>query len=197
MCQKVPDPPAAVDFTLVSDNHNPRYRTARERLAAHSTEPSCAGCHRVMDPLGLALENFDGAGQFRATENEAPIDTSGMLDGREFRDPDGLAAALAGSPAVTACLVDRALAYGLGRTPDRTQRPVLEYLQARFEGDDYRVPELFRSIVLSRAFTAVSLPDTMRTTRTATARVAPAPPPARGPPAPVSASSAPTSDARR
>jgi hypothetical protein len=163
MCQKVPDPPANVDFTLVSDNHNPRYRTARERLSAHSTEPSCAGCHRVMDPLGLALENFDGAGQFRATENDAPIDTRGTLDGHEFRDPGGLATALARSPAVTACLVNRAFAYGLGRTPGAAQRSLLEYLEARFAADGYRVPELFRMIALSKAFAAVRVPDALRT----------------------------------
>ena len=163
MCQKVPDPPAAVDFTLVSDNHNPIYKTARQRLAAHSTDPTCAGCHRVMDPLGLALENFDGAGQFRDTENDTPIDTSGALDGHEFRDPDGLAAVLADSPAVTSCLVSRAFAYALGRTPTRQQRPVLEYLEEKFAGDDYRVPELFRAIVLSKAFVAVRPPDELRT----------------------------------
>ena len=167
MCQKVPDPPAAVDFTLVSDNHNPRYKTARQRLAAHSTDPTCAGCHRVMDPLGLALENFDGAGQFRDTENDTPIDTSGTLDGHEFRDPEGLAATLADSPAVTSCLVNRAFAYSLGRTATRAQRPVLEYLETQFADEDHRVPELFRAIALSRAFTAVSAPDTVRATRTA------------------------------
>ena len=169
MCQKVPDPPANVDFTLVSDNHNPLYRTARQRLSAHSTDATCAGCHRVMDPLGLALENFDGAGQFRATENDAPIDTRGALDGHEFRDPGGLAAALATSPAVTSCLVNRAFAYGLGRTPGAAQRPVLQYLETQFADDDYRVPGLFRTIALSKAFTAVSAPDTLRATRTATA----------------------------
>jgi hypothetical protein len=122
-----------------------------------------------MDPLGLALENFDGAGQYRDTENDTPIDTSGVLDGHEFRDPDGLAAALAGSPAITSCLVHRAFAYGLGRTPTRDQRPVLDYLEKTFAGDDYRVPELFRAIVLSKAFVAVRLPDGMRTAQVGTA----------------------------
>ena len=163
MCQKVPDPPANVDFTLVSDNHDPRYRTARERLAAHSTEPSCAGCHRVMDPLGLALENFDGAGQFRATENEAPIDTRGTLDGHGFEDPAGLGAALAASPAVTSCLVQRAFAYAVGRTPDAPMRPLLQHLEGRFEADGHRVPELFRAIALSTAFGTVRAADAPHT----------------------------------
>ncbi len=167
MCQKVPDPPANVDFTLVSDNHDPRYRTARQRLAAHATDSTCAGCHRVMDPLGLALENFDGAGQYRATENDAPIDTSGMLDGHEFRDPEGLGAALAASPAITSCLVTRAFAYSVGRTPGVAQRPVLQYLEAKFAADGYRVPELFRTIALSKSFAAVRVPDEVRTANSA------------------------------
>lgn len=175
MCQKVPDPPANVDFTLVSDGHDPRYRTARQRLAAHSTEASCAGCHRVMDPLGLALENFDGAGQFRRTENDAPIDTRGELDGHEFRDTEGLGAALAASPAVTSCLVQRALAYAVGRSADAAQRPLLRYLEADFAADGHRVRELFRAIALSRAFATARRPDapqTTQTTRTAAATAA-------------------------
>ncbi|WP_460853956.1 DUF1592 domain-containing protein, partial [Pseudomaricurvus hydrocarbonicus] len=60
LCQDVPDPPANVNFSIVQDPSNASMPTARERLQAHRTEPSCAGCHKIMDPLGLTLENFDG-----------------------------------------------------------------------------------------------------------------------------------------
>ena len=58
LCQKVPPPPGNVDFKLVQDTHNPLYKTARERLTAHRDNPSCAGCHSITDPVGLAMENY-------------------------------------------------------------------------------------------------------------------------------------------
>ena len=94
LCQKVPRPPPNVDFSLIEDPKS-TLRTARERLAAHRANPVCAGCHKLTDPIGLALENFDGAGQYRATEKGAPIDASGSLDGTTFNDAVGLAAGAA------------------------------------------------------------------------------------------------------
>ena len=106
MCQTVPPPPPNVDFSLVN-NPNSAIKTARERLAIHRANPVCAGCHQLTDPMGLTLENFDGAGRFRTTEAGAPIDSSGSLDGKSFNDAEGLGRALHDSPAVTACLVNR------------------------------------------------------------------------------------------
>ncbi|MFL2769949.1 MAG: DUF1588 domain-containing protein [Rhodospirillaceae bacterium] len=80
LCQKVPDPPGDVDFSLFEDPNSPN-KTARERLTAHSTEPACAGCHKITDPIGLALEQLDGIGQLRTSENGVVIDVSGNLDG--------------------------------------------------------------------------------------------------------------------
>ena len=85
LCQAVPDPPNNVDFSVVQDSSNTAMPTARIRLEAHRTSPACAGCHRLMDPLGLTLENFDGVGAFRAQENGAVIDASGTFDGKEYQ----------------------------------------------------------------------------------------------------------------
>jgi hypothetical protein len=93
LCQKVPAPPPDVDFSVFNDPDSPN-KTARERLSAHSTTRACAGCHKLTDPIGLAMELFDGAGQYRETENGAPIDTSGDLDGIVFADGSGLGPAL-------------------------------------------------------------------------------------------------------
>src|SRR5581483_360654 len=84
LCQKVPDPPGNVNFTVVQETNNPKYKTARERLTAHQTEATCAGCHKLIDPIGLSMENFDTVGSFRTMENGAPIDASGMFDGKPF-----------------------------------------------------------------------------------------------------------------
>jgi hypothetical protein len=156
MCQKVPDPPANVDFTLVSDSTNPIYKTARDRLAAHSTEPSCAGCHKLMDPIGLTLENFDGAGQWRKTENGVAINTGGVLDGVAYEDAIGLGKALAANPSVPSCLVNRLVNYATGRTADRKW---VAYLEQQFSEDKYRLPDLQRRIALSDGFYAVTRAD--------------------------------------
>jgi hypothetical protein len=155
MCQKVPDPPGDVNFDQFNDPNSPN-RTARERLVVHSTDPACAGCHKVTDPIGLALETFDGAGQSRTMENGVPIDTSGEINGVAFQDAIGLGRALREDPAVPACLVSRIYAYGVGRAVTQAERPVITYLEKTFADEGYRLPELIRHIALSDAFYAVS-----------------------------------------
>ncbi|MDP5053499.1 MAG: DUF1592 domain-containing protein, partial [Congregibacter sp.] len=83
LCQTVPEPPPGIDFSVLT-NPDANYPTQRQRVAAHLETPSCAGCHRITDPIGLSLEQFDGAGGFRLTENGASIDATGGLDGFEF-----------------------------------------------------------------------------------------------------------------
>jgi len=75
LCQKVPNPPANVDFSKLN-SPDPSLKTARDRLEAHRSNPVCAGCHKITDPIGLGLENFDGSGAYRATENNTRIDHS-------------------------------------------------------------------------------------------------------------------------
>mgnify|MGYP002381935975 CR=1 FL=1 len=163
LCQVVPRPPPNVDFSLIEDPKS-TLKTARERLALHRSNPVCAGCHKITDPIGLALENFDGAGQYRATERGAPIDASGSLDNAKFTDPQGLAQALHDSPALPACMVKRAYSYGTGGETKAADKPMLQYLTARFAEEQYRLPDLLRTIALSRAFshvaeTPAALPD--------------------------------------
>jgi hypothetical protein len=155
LCQPVPRPPPNVDFSLV-ENPPPNIKTQRDRLELHRKNPVCAGCHRITDPIGLALENFDGAGQFRDNERGSPIDTSGSLDGKTFKDPVGLGEALHDHPAVPQCLVKRAYAYGIGGPTTEADKAVLDYLDAKFADSGYRLPNLLRAITLSNAFVEVS-----------------------------------------
>jgi hypothetical protein len=154
LCQQVPRPPANVDFSAV-ENPDPSLRTARDRLQLHRKNPVCAGCHKITDPIGLALENFDGAGEFRETEKGAKIDASGSLDGHDFTSVDGLAQALHDHPALTSCLVKRMFAYGTGSPVTSEDDAMVTYLNARFAADGYRVPALLRTIALSKAFSEV------------------------------------------
>lgn len=157
LCQQVPDPPPDVDFSGFNDPNSPS-KTARERLTAHSTSAACAGCHRITDPIGLALEKFDGAGQFRQTENGAPIDTSGDLDGIDYTDSAGLGLALRDNPATTKCLINRLYAYGSGNSLS-SRNEWMAYLEDRFSADGYSVVSLMKRISTSKTFYAVSAPN--------------------------------------
>ncbi len=157
LCQKVPDPPPNVDFSIVEDPHA-KFHTARERLFAHATDPTCRGCHALTDPLGLALEKFDGAGQFRETEQGAPIDASGELNGVKYADAAGLARTIRDDPALRACIVNRLFEYGTGRSVTRDETPLLRFFQARLDRSGYRLDGMLRLIVFSNAFFAVRQP---------------------------------------
>lgn len=159
LCQEVPDPPANVNFSIVNDPSHAGSPTARDRLELHRTEPACAGCHKIMDPLGLTLENFDGLGQFRRTENGAVIDASGSLDGRDFDTTEGLAQALHDHPETPRCLVEKLYRFAVGRDTRIEERAYMDYLIESFRASNYRVPQLMRSIALSRNFFAISPPE--------------------------------------
>ncbi|MEM9314102.1 MAG: DUF1592 domain-containing protein [Pseudomonadota bacterium] len=154
LCQTVPEPPPGIDFSVVS-NPDSAYPTQRERVAAHLETPSCAGCHRITDPIGLALEQFDGAGAYRLTENGATIDASGGLDGFEFDGAVGLGAALRENPELPRCLVQRVYSYGTGGPPGTEAREVMDYFNEAFVAGGYRLRELLRTVALSSAFSRI------------------------------------------
>jgi hypothetical protein len=158
LCQEVPDPPPNVNFAAVQETSNASMPTARDRLEVHRTSPACAGCHKIMDPLGLTLENFDGLGTFRMTENAAPIDASGSLDGTDFKTPEGLGQALHDHPETPRCLVERMYRYAVGRDTQIEERAYMDFLTKSFAADGFRVPELMRTISLSENFFTISAP---------------------------------------
>jgi hypothetical protein len=148
LCEKVPPPPGNVSFKFVEDTSNPQFKTTRDRLTAHRTEPMCAGCHKLTDPLGLALENFDSAGEFRTHENGVAIDASGELSGKQFIGAQGLAQAVHEDPAAVSCIAQRAFAFETGYLPSKDD-PRWQEIQQHFAGSHYDVLELLRSIALS------------------------------------------------
>lgn len=154
LCQTVPPPPGNVDFKFVQDTNSPLYRTTRDRLTAHRSEAMCAGCHKITDPIGLALENFDSSGGFRTTENGVNIDTSGELSGTKFVGPAGLAKAIHDDPAATSCVAKRAFAFGAGHLP-----PVKDAQWTRVEQDfkssSFNFVDLLKEIANSDLFYAV------------------------------------------
>ncbi len=157
LCQPVPRPPANVDFSAL-ENPKAEHRTQRDRVNFHLENPVCAGCHKITDPMGLAMEQFDGAGVYRLTERGNPIDPSGSLDGKNFKDAVGLSQALHDHPALTSCLVKRIYSYGTGGPTTRDDQPLLTYLNTRFAEQGYRLPDLLRTITLSPTFSEVIPP---------------------------------------
>jgi len=166
LCQKVPDPPGNVNFDLFQETDGSKYKTVRARLAAHSTESMCAGCHKITDPAGLALENFDTIGGFRTTENGEPIDVTGEMDGVKFTDTAGLGQAVRNNPAVPSCLVNRVFSYGVGHKPTASERAYIsQVLLKQFAEDGYRLPALLRRVATSDAFFRVIPPPAPETTK--------------------------------
>jgi len=154
LCQVVPPPPPNIDFSLIQDISNPKFKTVRDRLTAHRTNPTCAGCHRLMDPVGLAFENFDSSGGFRTTENGAPIDTSGEWNGVKFSGPVELTKALHDDPAVTACVARKVFAFASGTMPPTNTAPWKD-VQAKFASSNYNFLRLMREIAVSDLLYAV------------------------------------------
>lgn len=159
LCQRVPPPPPNVDFGAV-DNPNSPFKTQRDRVAFHLTNPVCAGCHKITDPMGLALENFDSSGRYRAQERGTDIDATGSLNGKSFNGAAELGVVLHDVPALTTCLVQRVYSYSSGAAVRPEDKKTLDYLNASFAESGYRVPQLMRTIALSNAFSEIVEPET-------------------------------------
>lgn len=157
LCQNVPTPPANIDFSIVEDTMG-ELRTARDRLEAHVTNDGCAGCHNLMDPIGLAFENFDAVGAFREQENGVTIDASGELDGVAYDGPIGVGEALRDHPEVGPCLVHTLFRYSVGRDATLEEWPLLDFLGERFAQSGFRIADLVREMVLSDGFLTTSGP---------------------------------------
>ena len=154
MCQAVPAPPGNVDFKLVQDSSNPNLRTARDRLSAHATEAMCTGCHKITDPMGLALETFDSGGGYRTSENDAPINTTGEHRGIKFDGPVGLAKVVRDDPAITTCVAKRSFAFAAGRSPTAND-PAWQQIEKQFKDSGYNVIELMRRVATSEMIYAI------------------------------------------
>ncbi len=130
-------------------------KSMRDLLAKHRDSPACYECHRKIDPLGFALENFDPIGAWRKTyEKGAPIDASGELPGgRKFSDVAELKKLLVERKEQFArMLTERLLAYGCGRRIEGLDRPAVDQIVAATKADDYRFRDLLEQLVLSPPF---------------------------------------------
>lgn len=157
LCQSIPAPPNNVVTEFPDDT---QAKTMREKLVAHQKEPSCAGCHTQMDNIGLALENFDGMGAFRTTENGVTLDVTGSIEGvGAFDGERELSKLLREEPEVMACIMRNLFRHATGHVETPGEEPALAGLAAAFEGSGYRVQDLLVELVSSDAFRVVGTPE--------------------------------------
>ncbi len=127
--------------------------TLRELMAAHIEDPVCAGCHVAMDAIGLGLENYDGIGRWRTSDNGLVIDAAGELPGgRAFDHPRALMTILSEDPALSRCMVEKVLTYALGRGLEGSDAPYVDAIHEAFIARDHRFDELAILVAQSDVF---------------------------------------------
>jgi hypothetical protein len=153
LCFDVPPPPAGVVAELPEGDGSPE--TMREKVERHRSDPTCNGCHQFMDPIGLALENFDAIGAYRTTDQGLPIDASGELAGATFDGAVELARTLRESPDFAACVARRLYRYGTGHLELRSETPAVNELIGRLSEGGGRLKGLALALVTSAGFRTV------------------------------------------
>jgi hypothetical protein len=149
-----PPPPANVPLLQETDAQG-RVLSMRERMVQHRSRPECASCHRLMDPAGLSMENFDAIGRWRTrTESGSDVDASGGLpDGSEFTGMSGLRSALLRRPELfVGTLTEKLMTYGLGRGLEFHDAPAVRAIVSSARPRDYRFSSLVLGIVGSDSF---------------------------------------------
>jgi hypothetical protein len=156
----VPAPPANANITPPEVTPD---ATTRERFNQHRADPACAGCHLLMDDIGLGFERYDAIGQWRDADNGLPIDSTGFIAGSdvegEFDGAVELAQKLAGSQQVRDCLAQTWLRFALGRSVTAADEGHVALLSQKFGESAYKVSELLVAITQTRAFHYQLVPD--------------------------------------
>jgi hypothetical protein len=148
-----PDPPAGVVIKL-DQQAGEAPKTMRARLIRHSTNPTCATCHKMFEPLGLAMENFDPVGEWRTTEVGTPVDSVGIVtDGTRVDGIKGLRDLLMRKREMFAeVVIKNLLTYAIGRGLDYNDMPLVRSLAHNAAKDDYRFSSLIMGVVQSPPF---------------------------------------------
>ena len=163
-----PPPPNIPSLEDAASPEKLRLMSLRENMALHATNPLCASCHSRMDPLGLALENFNAMGQWRTAEMNQPIEAAGkLITGEKFTDIRELKRILATSHRgdFYRCVSEKLLTYALGRGTEYYDTDTLDQLVAKLEAADGRPSVLIRGIIESAAFQQRRRPASGATTK--------------------------------
>jgi hypothetical protein len=162
-CSPIPPPPPDVAAATIAQEMDPDFvakaaaQTWRERLAEHRAQPKCAVCHDFIDPIGLALENYDAVGQYRTKDVGKTIDASGQLKKDDpstaFTDAFGMAALLATDNRVASCMAQRLLTFGLTRPLNDSE---IAHVSGLTSGNGDSIADVITKVVTSTPFRARS-----------------------------------------
>jgi Protein of unknown function (DUF1588)/Protein of unknown function (DUF1585) len=152
-----PDPPPnvpAIKDRPANTTGNTHVPTMRETMEAHHTNPVCASCHKLFEPIGLAMENFDAVGAWRTYDGSSPIDASGVLnDGTKVDGVADLREYLVHhSDQFVRVMTEKLLTYALGRGTEYQDMPVVRSIVHRAAANDYRFSSILMGIVNSAPF---------------------------------------------
>jgi hypothetical protein len=161
-----PPPPDIPDFSETPEAKDGKMLTTRERMEMHRANPTCNACHRFMDPIGLALDNFDVTAKWRQRENGAELDTRGdFYDGTKVTKPSELIAALMKRPEpLVRTFTENLMAYALGRRVEPFDQPAIRAISRSAAKDDYRLSAFILGVVKSDAFRMKRAEPTTATT---------------------------------
>ncbi len=154
LCTTVPPPPGAIALELPEPLPE-KPTTKRERLGLHNTQPACARCHTLMDPLGFPLEQFDAIGRFRTTELGLQIDATGDFLGTAVDDAKQLGEVMSGSEEIAGCIARKYYSFAIGRGELATDEGTLSEISSSFEESGHRFRHLILEVVGSDAFALV------------------------------------------
>jgi len=160
--EHVPPAPATVPTLEKQDQKKVANMTLRQRTELHRTNATCANCHKILDPIGFGLENFDAIGRWRDQDDTGgAIDAAGELPGgKHFTSPKELKSIIAARKSELARnLTEKLLAYALCRQLEGYDEIVVDHLMETIAKDDYRMQTLISEIVTSYPFTQRSIPE--------------------------------------
>jgi Protein of unknown function (DUF1592)/Protein of unknown function (DUF1588)/Protein of unknown function (DUF1595)/Protein of unknown function (DUF1585)/Protein of unknown function (DUF1587) len=154
LCHELPSAPDDVDLMFPEIDES---ATLRDRFSQHTSDPACAGCHELIDPIGFGFEHYDALGRFRTHDGEHPVDASGSITATEdadgsFDGAEAMAALLADSQQVHACYTRQWFRYGMGRDADAADACTVEVLEGAFAEGAGDVIELLVALTQTDAF---------------------------------------------
>lgn len=157
LCAEPPPPPAGVDTTLEEEGNEDL--TIKEKMAAHRDKPECAGCHMLMDPLGLSLEHFDAIGKWRDSDDGKPVEAFDELpDGTMITGAQGVTEYLQQNSNTLPCVAEQFFTYLLGRGVEYDDEVRIGLMMESWEEAGYTLEALLTLIVSDDAFTMRQAP---------------------------------------
>jgi len=160
LCEPIPPPPPDVITALPEEVPGSEPKTMKEKLIQHQQDPQCAYCHKLMDNIGLAFEQFDAVGAFRTVDNGLAIDTSTSTeDLGAFSSPEELGTRLRENPKVAMCLVKNLYRNALGHVETKGEIDAVNQIAFAFADSGFRVQDLLIEMVASPAFRIVGVPQ--------------------------------------